>query len=174
MPGMPPSVGADLPFVSLLLAPSGCRSLLGCPRHEPCQLVPLGLPSSFVTSNTAPGTQPGSPLSPCQPWVPALPPSPWEGTAASLGTPGTAAAASLGTVPVSVPSLAAPPAAAEGLGQAVLGRGGCCVLLGIWRHFQPSPPELFVQTLCLASGGAARTQPWVVEGNCPGFSLARS
>lgn len=141
MPGMPPSVGADLPFVSLLLAPSGCRSLLGWPRHEPCQLVPLGLPSSFVTSNTAPGTQPESPLSPCQPWVPALPPSHWEGTAASLGTPGTAAAASLGPVPVSVPSLAAPPAAAEGLGRAVLGRGRLMCAPGNLETFPALSPR---------------------------------
>lgn len=108
--GLPPSVGADLAFVSLLLPPSACRTLLGWPRAEPSQLVPLGLHSSFVTSNTIPRAP--SQGHPCQPCVPAVPP--WEGTAAFSGHP-----CQPGHCPRAwgcVPSLPAPPAAAKGLG----------------------------------------------------------
>ncbi|XP_048166184.1 uncharacterized protein LOC125328943 [Corvus hawaiiensis] len=166
MPGMPPSVGADLGqcFVSLLLAPSGWRSLMRLPRAEPPQPVPLGLHGSFVTSNALPGHPArGSPLckgpvSPgCQHSHPAL----GKGHLLPPGMPAISCSCQPGDCPRAwglVPSLPAPSSCRQrGWGQAVLsvpaasweGGGCCCASREFGEVSRPLSRELLVQTICL-------------------------
>lgn len=150
---------------------------MGQPRAEFPQLVPLGLHSSFVTSNAVPGHPARAsplckgPASPgCQHSHPALGKGHLLPPCHQLQLPAWGLSPRLGPCPF--PPC---PAKAPGAGSAVSASwegGGCCCASGNLERFPDSlPRELFVQTICPAQdragvcgerGGAGNTRPWVI------------